>query len=140
MRAPASPDGSKVKETTKVTCEQAIQALPVFLDAPEEVEKLVAREIRFHVLHCLNCQSDLARYRRVRRLLHQLRWQVIPSSDGAVAEILDAIEARATPTSARGVLQGRRATYAGVACALVAGLATTTVFVGRSRGGRSSSA
>ena len=107
-------------------CELAGDQLHEFLDSPDKVSSAVVS----HVGQCLRCQADIARFRRTRRMLRQL---IPPISDGELAEALATIEARGSTGPVRAVLVGHRATVAGVAAAVVAGLATTTLVVGRSR-------
>ncbi|HUO48164.1 MAG TPA: hypothetical protein VMU09_04950 [Acidimicrobiales bacterium] len=52
-----------------------------------------------HVQTCLRCQAELARYRRMQRLLGHLRAEHPPLPPGAVGSALAAIEERAARRS-----------------------------------------
>jgi anti-sigma factor RsiW len=93
----------------ELTCEQARAELPLVLegDAPAS-GPLVA-----HVERCLGCQAELARYRRLVRLLHQLKTSDIEPPAGLVGEVLAVLEKAANRRVVRSLLTGRRAAYAG---------------------------
>ena len=88
----------------RLTCATVAAALPGILDgrAPGD-PTLVA-----HVETCLVCQAELARYRRLLRLLAQLRSERVALPDGLIAEILGAVEARAERQAIRSALAQRR--------------------------------
>ena len=72
-----------------VSCAEVAHALPSILDG----EFAAADAIVEHVGTCLCCQSELARYRKLLRLLNQLRAHRVEPPPGAVADILDALDA-----------------------------------------------
>lgn len=54
-----------------VGCEAVAEALPRMLDGTRRADRILLR----HAATCLRCQAEMARYRRMLRLLHQLRSQ-----------------------------------------------------------------
>jgi hypothetical protein len=87
-----------------------------------------------HVGHCLRCQSELAKYHKLLRLLNQLRAIRIEPPPGAVADVLDALEEAAQRRVIRSALGGRRLAYAGAIVAPAAAIvAVTAVRRGRLR-------
>ena len=118
-------------------CEAVADALPRLLEGPGRADRQVVR----HVQACLRCQAELARYRRMQRLLGQLRAQHPPLPAGALGAALAAIEERAAQEAVRATLRGRRIAVAG-AGALVAGatVAVAALLVGRRRSARAARA
>jgi hypothetical protein len=114
-----------------LTCEAVAERLPAIVDAGEEAHGPVIR----HVERCLRCQAELAQYRRLLRVLHQLRTEVIEPAPGLLADILAAIEAAGERRAIRSLLRGRRVAYlGGIAAATAAGAAAgVIVAVSRSR-------
>lgn len=92
-----------------VSCAEVAEALPSILDgASEPVDGLVT-----HVGGCLRCQAELARYRRLLRLLNQLGAATVEPPPGAVADVLAAIEQAAQRRIVSSALSGHRLAYAG---------------------------
>lgn len=54
-------------------------------------ETIGAPKLRRHVRHCLRCQAEMSRERRIQRELHALRSE-IPIPDGLSDHILESIE------------------------------------------------
>lgn len=103
------------RRTAEMTCHEASAELPLVLE-----EGLPASgPLVDHVETCLGCQAELARYRRLLRLLHQLRTPDMELPSGLVAEVLGAIEQAANRRVVRSLLTGRRAAYAGAAVGAV---------------------
>jgi hypothetical protein len=111
------------------------EALPRLLEEPGRGE----RQVRRHVQTCLRCQAELARYRRMQRMLGQLRSERPPLPPGAVRSALAAIEERAALEAVRAAHRARRLAAAG-AGALVAGATVAAVVVGRTRSARAARA
>ena len=97
--------------------------LPMVLDgwsaAPEQVVD--------HVGSCLRCQSELAKYHKLLRLLNQLRAHRVEPPPGVVADVLDALEKAAQRRVIRSVLTGRRLVYAGALAASAGAVVAVTV-------------
>ena len=64
-------------------CDEVAEALPRLLEGPNRADRHVVR----HVESCLRCQAELARYRRMLRLLGQLRAQHPPLPPGALGSV-----------------------------------------------------
>ena len=101
-----------------VSCGTVAAALPRILDGTRRTDRAVAR----HVETCLRCQAELARYRRMLRLLHQLRDQRPDLPPGALRSVLAELETRAGQQAVRSVLGGRRGIVAGLAVAGAVGV------------------
>jgi len=97
------------RRPAEVSCEQARTELPLVLEG----DVTASRTLVAHVETCLGCQAELARYRRLVRLLHQLRTPEIEPPVGLVGEVLAVLEQAATRRVVRSLLTGRRAAYAG---------------------------
>ena len=54
-------------------------------------ETIGATKLRQHARHCLRCQAEMSRERRIQRELHALRSE-IPVPDGLSDHILESIE------------------------------------------------
>jgi hypothetical protein len=91
------------------TCAEVAAALPLILDGASEAPPATIA----HVQTCLACQAELARYRKVVRLLHQLRTTEVVPPPGFAAEVLSSLEAAASREVVRSLLTGRRVAYAG---------------------------
>lgn len=98
-------------------CDAIADLLPAVLDGGE----IAGPRVVAHVEGCLRCQLELARYRRLLRLLGQLRVERPQVPVGLVAQTLGMIEAAATRQAVRSILS-RRAVGATIAAlgALVA--------------------
>lgn len=114
-----------------VTCETVAQWLPAIVDEGRAAPGPVVR----HVERCLRCQAELAQYRRLLRVLHQLRTEMIDPAPGLLADILAAIEAAGERRAIRSLLRGRRVAYLGgiAAATAAAGAAGVIVAMSRSR-------
>lgn len=112
-------------------CAEFAEALPEALDAPGVVSPLVTA----HVESCLTCQAELARYRKLLRMLGQLRQDRIELAPGVLAEVLDSLGTAARRRAVRSALTGHPVAYGGglaAACLAAAGL----LVLGRLRGTR----
>ena len=105
-------------------CEEVADALPRILDGSAGPDPVLAS----HVETCLRCQAELARYRRLLRLLRQLRTETIEPPPGLIGATLRTIESAAERRAIRSALSGRRLAYAGgLGAALAAGTGVVVV-------------
>jgi anti-sigma factor RsiW len=115
---------------SSVSCAEIALVLPSILDGVSSADEVVVQ----HVGSCLRCQAELARYRKLLRLLNQLRSYRVEPPPGTVADVLDALEAAAQRRVVRSVLSGRRLVYVGAFAAPAAAIiAVTVVHRGRLR-------
>jgi anti-sigma factor RsiW len=101
------------RRTGPVTCAEVAEDLPFILDEGRPASTAVVA----HVQTCLRCQAELARYRRLVRLLHQLQTAEVEPPPGVVADVLGVVEAMASRRLIRLALSGRTLGYAGAAAA-----------------------
>ncbi len=106
-----------------VSCAEVALVLPSILDGVAAADEVVVQ----HVGACLGCQAELARYRKLLRLLNQLRSYRVEPPPGAVADVLGAFEAAAQRRVIRSVLTGRRLVYVGALAAPAAAIVAVTV-------------
>ena len=116
-------------------CEDVSRALPQIVDgvAPAELA------LRRHVESCLRCQAELVQYRKLFRVLHQMRAQGAKPPPGTVGRILTGLEEAAERGAIRSALAGRRTAYVAGLTAAAGAAATAGVVVvvaTRSRGGK----
>jgi hypothetical protein len=105
-------------------CDDVALVLPRIADGSELAEPAV----RQHVESCLRCQAELVQYRKLLKVLHQLRTEVLEPVPGLVPDILAAIEAAGERGAIRSLLAGRRAAYVGgIAAATVASAAAGAI-------------
>ena len=115
-------------------CREAAALLPALADGSDAG---VDERVLAHVHACLRCQAELARYQRLLRLLAQLRAHRPPAPEGAVAQVLTALEERAQAGALRSLVAGRRlALVAAVAVSVGAAAGTSVVAVAKVRGAR----
>jgi anti-sigma factor RsiW len=107
----------------RVSCAEIALVLPSILDGGSCADEVVVA----HVGACLRCQAELARYRKLLRLLNQLRTYRVEPPAGAVAEVLGALEEAAQRRVIRSVLTGRRLVYVGAFAVPVAAIVAVTV-------------
>jgi len=98
----------------RVTCEAVAELLPGVVDGGEQADRRIQR----HIETCLRCQAELAQYRKLLRVLHHLRTDVLEPAPGVLAGILANLEQageQAVATAAAGaagaivlVSRGRR--------------------------------
>ena len=108
---------------TSVSCAEVALVLPSILDGVSAADEVVVE----HVGACLRCQAELARYRKLLRLLNQLRSYRGEPPPGAVAEVLCTLEEAAQRRVIRSVLTGRRLAYVGALAAPAAAIVAVTV-------------
>ncbi|MGO9196329.1 MAG: hypothetical protein ACLQK4_04275 [Acidimicrobiales bacterium] len=113
-----------------VACEQVASDLPAILDGGAEASGVLVA----HVEYCLRCQAEIARYRKLLRLLHQVRSSDVAVPAGVVADVLSSLENAASRQAIRSVLTGRRIAYSSAVLAAVGTGTTLVVFaLARSR-------
>ncbi len=116
----------------RVRCADVAPELARLVDG---ADRRADRPLLRHVERCLTCQAELATYRRLLRLLRQLRDQRPPVPAGVLDGLLADIEARAADHVMRSALTGKRvATAAAVAVAVTAASLTAGCAALRWRG------
>lgn len=85
-----------------------------------------------HVETCLVCQAELARYRRLVRLLRQLAVAEVEPPPSVVADVLSVVGSAAQRRMVRFALAGRSLAYAGAVVA-AAGAAAGLFALARAR-------
>ena len=116
-------------------CEDVADALPQIMDGLETADRKVVR----HVETCLRCQAELVQYRKLFRVLHQMRAQGAKPPPGTVGRVLTGLEEAAERGAIRSALAGRRMAYVAGLTAAAGAAATAGVVVlvaSRSRGGK----
>jgi hypothetical protein len=116
-----------------VRCEEVVDALPQIMDGLEAADRKVVR----HIETCLRCQAELVQYRKLFRVLHQMRAQGAKPPPGTVGRILTGIEEAAERGAIRSALAGRHMAYVAGLTAAAGAAATAGVVVvlaSRSRG------
>ncbi len=117
------------RRASSISCDEVAEHLQQVLDAGGKAPHGVVA----HVEYCLRCQAEVARYRKLLRLLHQLRSTDIPVPNGIVSDVLSTIESVAGRHAVRSLLSGRRVAYS---AAVVAAASTGLLLVARGRIGR----
>ena len=113
-----------------VNCDQVAEALPGIVDGLAVAEL----DLRRHVDACLRCQAELAQYRKLLKVLHTLRTEVLEPAPGVLADIFSTLEAAGERRAMKFLLTGRRAAYVGgIAAATAAGAAGAIVLATRAR-------
>jgi hypothetical protein len=112
-----------------VTCSEVAYELPRILDDGFPA----AAPLVSHVQACLACQAELARYRRLIRLLRQLAATEVEPPPGVITDILCAVGSVAQRRMIRSLLTGRRLAYAG-AVGAAGGAAVGLVALARAHG------
>ncbi len=110
-------------------CEEIADQLPMIMDRPGTADRSVVG----HVETCLRCQAELAHYRRLLRLLHQLKTQGPEPPPGAVGDIIAMLEESVERGAIRSALTGRPAAYVGGLVATAGAAGAVIVLANRSR-------
>jgi predicted anti-sigma-YlaC factor YlaD len=71
----------------------------------------ISPTVESHVASCLSCQAELARYRRLLRLMRQLNALELAMPPGILAEVLSALEVAAKRRASSGLLTGKAMAY-----------------------------
>lgn len=112
-------------------CEDVNRLVPQMIDAGEPV----GAEIEQHVVSCLRCQAEVARYHKLLRALRTLRTYYLEPTPGVLSQTLAALEAAGERRAIRSALSGHKAAYAGAigGAAVAAGAAATAVLMTRAK-------
>ena len=116
-------------------CDDVVEALPQIMDGLETADRKVVR----HIETCLRCQAELVQYRKLFKVLHQMRAQGAQPPPGTVGRVLTGIEVAAERGAIRSALAGRRVAYVAGLTAAATAAATAGVIVvvaSRSRSGK----
>ena len=121
--------GLEWRSARSVECEDVAEVLAAIADGTDRADRRTQR----HVETCLRCQAELVQYRKLLRVLHQLRTDVLEPAPGVLTGILAGIEEAGEHGAIRSLLSGRRAAYiGGVAVATAAaGAAGAVVLISR---------
>jgi len=112
-------------------CEEVELQLAEAADGSE----IVDRSVLSHIDHCLRCQAEAVQYRKLLKVLRNLRTQVIEPAPGLLAEVLAGIESAGERRAIRSMLTGRRVAYVGgIAVAGSAAAAGALLLAKRRRG------
>ncbi len=109
-------------------CDEYATLLPSLLDGVDASNQAVEA----HVDQCLRCQAELARYRKLKRTLEQLRTRYVEPTPGLLGETLAALTDAAEQGAIRGLVTARRLAYAG-AITGTAATVTAAVLIARAR-------
>lgn len=122
-------DPSDWAHRRQVLCEDIAEMLPGIVDGDHVADKRIV----IHVESCLRCQAELVQYRRLLRVLHQLRTDVLEPAPGVLTGILAGLAEAGEQRAIHSRLRGHRAAYiGGVAVATAAaGAAGAVVLVSR---------
>ena len=95
----------------------------------------VALPVQRHIGSCLQCQAELARYRRLLRGLQLMRTQLLEPAPGLLASTLAAVSEASEQRAIRSLLTGKRLAYTAAIGGAVAaaGATTAVVLVARAR-------
>jgi hypothetical protein len=91
-------------------------ALPSILDG----RSTATADVVEHVESCQDCQAELARYRGMLRILHDVRAQRLVPPPGLLGQVLEALEGVAERQALRSALRGRQLAYGGAIAATLA--------------------
>ena len=90
-----------------------------------------------HVERCLRCQAEIVQYRKLLRVLHNLRTEVLEPAPGLLSDILAGLEAAGERSAVRSLLRGRKIAYVGgIAAAATAAGAGAILIAAKSRKGK----
>lgn len=111
-------------------CDEVATLLPSLLDGVDASNIEVER----HVHQCLRCQAELARYRKLKRAMEQLRTRYVEPAPGLLGETLAALTDAAEQGAIRSLVTARRLAYAGAITGTAATAAVTAaLLISRSR-------
>lgn len=109
-------------------CDEVASLLPSLIDGVDTANV----DADLHVASCLKCQAELARYRKLKRSLEQLRTRYVEPTPGLLGETLAALTDAAEKGALRSMVTTRRLAYAG-AITGTAAAATAAVLIARAR-------
>jgi len=115
-------------------CDEIAPSLAGVVDGSARLDRAERR----HVDRCLACQAELARYRKLLRVMHSLGTITSPVPPGLLAEVLAYLDEAGDRGAARAAFTGRRVAYLGgiAAATAAAGAGAAIVLVSRGRRGR----
>lgn len=114
-------------------CEEVTPQLAHIVDDGVEA----SADVRNHVDSCLQCQAEVAHYRKLLRSLHALRTDVLEPAPGLVADVLAKMEEVGERSAIRSMLGSKKTAYAGgMAMATAAGVVGAVIFANRVRRSR----
>jgi len=109
-------------------CGEVARSLPSMLDG----RKNAPARLVSHIETCLVCQAELARYKKLLRLLAQLSAEPTELPEGALANLLGSLGGVARRHAIRSIFSGRRLAYlGGIVCCV--GATTGVVLIARTR-------
>lgn len=106
-----------------VCCHDVAVALPRMLDGVRRCDRRLVR----HTTTCLRCQAELAQYRRIQRLLHQLRLTPSPVSPGTYRTVVADLQRQIGSEAVSEPPVGRRRVVAAAAAAGAVAVVGATV-------------
>ena len=115
--------------STALPCDRLAELMPDLLDDPA----LFTETDADHVAHCLRCQAEMARFRRLRRTLAGLRLQHISTDPGVVEGVLEGLDSAAERRERHRTTGRRAASIVGLAAATAAGVGGVLVLATRRR-------
>jgi len=139
VRAEAVADlGDAGRRISGITCAEVAELLPAVVDGVldrRRLDRRLDRRVGRHVEQCLRCQAELAGYRRLLRVLHDLRTEVLLPPAGAVAGCLAALAGAGERRAGAALLSGHRGAYVGglAVAATAAGAGAALVLATRKR-------
>jgi anti-sigma factor RsiW len=111
-------------------CDEVVAVIPELVDGGATTNVAVER----HLQTCLRCQAELARYRRLLRMLAMLRTRFVEPNPGLLSDTLAALADVTEQGARRTLLSGRTLAYAGaIGGTAVAAGATAALLIARSR-------
>jgi len=116
-----------------VCCHDVAEALPRMLDGARRCDRRLVR----HTTTCLRCQAEVAQYRRIQRLLHQLRLTPPPPvPPGTYRAVVADLQRQVGSEAASEPPAGRRRVVAAAAAAGAVAVVGATVLTAtvRARG------
>ena len=109
-------------------CREAVDAVSLLASGEEGVDPVTGA----HVAICLRCQAEIAAYRRVLRTMSAMRSDVVAPPEGAIVELLTALEALDADYGGSWAVRAAAACVGGLTAASAAGV---LVWYGRRRMG-----
>jgi len=115
--------------STVPPCDRLAEVIPDLVDEPD----LLSLADLDHVSECLRCQAEMARFRRLHRVLSGLRSRPVEADPALVEEILDRLDSAAQRRERHKVASRRAASIVGLAAATAAGVGGVLVLATRRR-------
>jgi hypothetical protein len=115
--------------STVLPCDRLAELMPDLLDDPG----LLAEADSAHIAQCLRCQAEMARFRRLRRILASLRLQQVPAEPDLVDDLLGGLDLAAERRERHRIAGRRAASIVGLAAATAAGVGGVLVLATRRR-------